>query len=174
MTYTAKGPIIRRGDRVVFADEKFAVVTELISHEQYPSVRVVFDNGYTRTVGTEEPMTLMRRGKVQETNCLNCGRQTCDRQPEDKDPKNCKDWRPRQDTKTEKQQIDELKQKLEITIKEHTCCKVWANKARKERDAARKALKEAIQVLIGRIHRPVNRTLDRWRIDRWRAACEDN
>lgn len=25
--------------------------------------------------------------------CLGCGRQTCDRQPEDYDPVNCKDWK---------------------------------------------------------------------------------
>jgi hypothetical protein len=26
--------------------------------------------------------------------CLTCGRKTCDRQPEDNDPADCKDWKP--------------------------------------------------------------------------------
>jgi len=31
--------------------------------------------------------------------CLTCGKQTCDRQPEDSDPKNCKDWKSIDDKK---------------------------------------------------------------------------
>ncbi len=30
-----------------------------------------------------------------ERTCLPCGRKTCDRQPEDYDPADCKDWKPK-------------------------------------------------------------------------------
>lgn len=33
--------------------------------------------------------------QIQRT-CLTCGRQTCDRQPEDFDPSDCKDWKGKQ------------------------------------------------------------------------------
>jgi len=33
-----------------------------------------------------------KKEKVRRT-CLTCGRNVCDRQPEDKDPSNCKDWK---------------------------------------------------------------------------------